>query len=168
MWRWTGDIPACCRWYPDPVGPQASLRYWDGLAWTEQISVSSKTDCSGAGPPSTGKKEYPIEVRVQERAWSRPKGRERSFALMSPMTWPSHRVASERIRAPCRLHLRRTDHQASAQRAQIPRAPRAGRRGRSTTCRHTWPEGLLPRSARLGVPTGFEATSDAPRDPSLP
>jgi hypothetical protein len=35
-------------WYPDPSGPQGSLRYWDGLAWTEHTLG------------------YPIEIRVKE------------------------------------------------------------------------------------------------------
>jgi hypothetical protein len=26
-------------WYPDPVGAEGALRYWDGSAWTEQVHL---------------------------------------------------------------------------------------------------------------------------------
>jgi Protein of unknown function (DUF2510) len=51
-------------WYSDPVGPRDSLRYWDGQAWTEHISARS--DRSRVGPPSSGTREYLIDIRVQE------------------------------------------------------------------------------------------------------
>jgi hypothetical protein len=34
----TQDSSAAADWYPDPKG-EARLRYWDGAAWTENISA---------------------------------------------------------------------------------------------------------------------------------
>lgn len=34
---WTGGAPMPSAWYPDPSG-RHQLRYWDGAAWTHQVS----------------------------------------------------------------------------------------------------------------------------------
>ena len=36
-------------WYPDPGGQQGMFRYWDGSAWTQQLSANPGGAPSGPG-----------------------------------------------------------------------------------------------------------------------
>ena len=42
-------------WYPDPGGQQGMFRYWDGSAWTHQLSPDPASGAPGKGTPGGGK-----------------------------------------------------------------------------------------------------------------
>jgi hypothetical protein len=50
-------------WYPDPADPRF-LRYWDGVAWTEQRASQTPPPPPAPGTPASTQPPYPARLQV--------------------------------------------------------------------------------------------------------